>query len=84
VIAVGALGATAISVPPALASTSQDSIIQDDSQLMANPAGTLQTFKELGVNRLLEPHRAPADILEAAELQRDRSRCLSHRQLGCV
>jgi len=52
VIAASALGATAINVPPALASTSQDSIIQDDSQLIANTAGTLQTFKNLGVTRV--------------------------------
>ncbi len=51
-IAASALGAAAITVPPALASTSQDSIIQDDTHLMSDPAGTLQTFKTLGVSRV--------------------------------
>ena len=51
-IAASALGAAAINVPPALASTSQDSIIQDDVHLMSDPAGTLQTFKSLGVTRV--------------------------------
>ncbi len=51
-IAASALGAAAINVPPALASTSQDSIFQDDLQLMSNPAGALQTFRNLGVTRV--------------------------------
>jgi hypothetical protein len=36
----------------AAASSNQESIIQDDGQLKANPSGTLATFRELGVNRV--------------------------------
>jgi hypothetical protein len=36
----------------AAASSTQDAIFQDDAQLFSNPAGTLQTFRELGVSRV--------------------------------
>jgi hypothetical protein len=36
----------------ALASSTQEAIIQDDGQLKANPAGTLATFRTLGVTRV--------------------------------
>jgi hypothetical protein len=36
----------------ALASSNQEAIIQDDGQLKANPAGTLATFRALGVTRV--------------------------------
>ncbi|MEA2157679.1 MAG: polysaccharide biosynthesis protein PslG [Solirubrobacteraceae bacterium] len=39
-------------VPAAPASTRQDAIFQDDGQLHANPLGTLQTLRSLGVNRI--------------------------------
>jgi hypothetical protein len=47
ILALGALGATA---PPASASAGQVSIIQDPSQLLEDPSGTLATFRALGVN----------------------------------
>jgi hypothetical protein len=51
-VAASALCAAAVNVAPAAASTTQASIFQDDSQLFANPAGTLQTFRNLGVSRV--------------------------------
>jgi hypothetical protein len=50
-IALAALGTTA-HVAPALASTTQDAILQDDGALHANPLGTLQTMRALGVTRV--------------------------------
>jgi hypothetical protein len=40
------------SVPIAAASPGQDAIFQDDGQLHANPLGTLQTLRSLGVSRV--------------------------------
>jgi hypothetical protein len=42
----------ALHVSPAAASTTQESIFQDDNQLKANPAGTMQTLRDLGVQRV--------------------------------
>ncbi len=39
-------------VPAASASTGQDAIFQDDGQLRANPLGTLQQLRSLGVTRV--------------------------------
>ena len=44
--------AAASPVPAASASTSQDAIFQDDGQLRANPLGTLQQLRCLGVTRV--------------------------------
>jgi hypothetical protein len=44
--------AGALYAPAAWASTSQQSIFQDDDQLRTNPAGTLATFRALGVDRI--------------------------------
>jgi hypothetical protein len=46
------LSAVAIHAAPAGASTTQESIFQDDNQLLADPAGTLQTLRDLGVQRV--------------------------------
>ena len=43
---------TGIHASSALASSSQEAIFQDDGQLKANPAGTLATFRSLGVTRV--------------------------------
>jgi hypothetical protein len=43
-------GAVAGAAPPASASTGQVSIIQDPSRLLADPSGTLATFRAFGVN----------------------------------
>jgi hypothetical protein len=51
-IAALALSAAAIHTAPALASATQESIFQDDTQLVANPVGTLQTLRDLGVQRV--------------------------------
>jgi len=51
-IAAVLLSGLAIQTAPAGASITQESIFQDDSQLMANPAGTLQTLRDLGVQRV--------------------------------
>ncbi|HEY6476110.1 MAG TPA: hypothetical protein VI456_05975 [Polyangia bacterium] len=51
-IAAVVLSAAAIQAAPAGASTTQESIFQDDTALMANPAGTLQTLRDLGVQRV--------------------------------
>lgn len=40
--------ALTLTASPALASTSQVSIIEDDAQMQANPGATLQTMKDLG------------------------------------
>jgi hypothetical protein len=45
-----ALGTIAASASPAPASAGQVSIIQDPAQLLADPSGTLATFRALGVN----------------------------------
>jgi len=50
--ALGLAGSAAVQAAPALASTSQETIFQDDTQLHADTAGTLQTLKELGVDRV--------------------------------
>jgi hypothetical protein len=42
----------ALHAPPAAASATQESIFQDDNQLKANPAGTMQTLRDLGVQRV--------------------------------
>ena len=47
-----ALSAAALHAAPALASVTQESIFQDDTQLMADPVGTLQTLRDLGVQRV--------------------------------
>jgi hypothetical protein len=44
--------AAAIAAPGAAATTTQDSIFQDDGQLHANPVRTLQTLHNLGVTRI--------------------------------
>jgi hypothetical protein len=44
------LGALAGAAPPASASAEQVSIIQDPSRLLADPSGTLATFRAFGVN----------------------------------
>jgi hypothetical protein len=44
-IAFGAMAGTA------LASSTQEAIFQDDANMFANPAGTLQTMRDLGVTR---------------------------------
>jgi hypothetical protein len=46
------LSAAAAFPTGAAASTTQQTIIQDDAQLKANPAGTLATFRELGIDRV--------------------------------
>jgi hypothetical protein len=51
-IAATALGVAALNVPPALASTSQEAIFQDDIQLLAHPARTIETLRTLGVSRI--------------------------------
>jgi hypothetical protein len=43
---------TGIHASAAFASGSQEAIIQDDGQMKANPAGTLATFRSLGVTRV--------------------------------
>ncbi len=44
--------AGALNASPALASGTQQSIIQDDSQLKADPVGTMQIFRNLGVDKI--------------------------------
>lgn len=50
-IALIAIGCAA-QAAPAVASTTQESIMQDDGQLRADPIGTLQTMRNLGVTRV--------------------------------
>ena len=50
-LAAAVLSVAALQAAPAAASTTQESIFQDDPQLMANPVGTLQTLRDLGVQR---------------------------------
>jgi hypothetical protein len=50
-IALGAIG-LGTQAAPAIASTTQESMMQDDGQLQANPVGTLQTMHDLGVTRV--------------------------------
>jgi hypothetical protein len=66
-VAALALSLAALHTASAAASVTQEAIIQDDNQLRANPAGTLQTFRDLGVTRVrvnlswnsLAPRRRP-------------------------
>ncbi|MGP0033227.1 MAG: hypothetical protein ACLP4R_01410 [Solirubrobacteraceae bacterium] len=51
-LAAAVLSAAALQAAPAAASTTQESIFQDDPQLMANPVATLQTLRDLGVQRV--------------------------------
>ena len=46
------LSAAALHAAPATASVTQESLFQDDNQLKANPTGTMQTLRDLGVQRL--------------------------------
>jgi hypothetical protein len=46
------LGLAALHAAPATASLTQEAIFQDDNQLKANPAGTMQTLRDLGVTRI--------------------------------
>ncbi len=46
------LGVAAMHAAPATASVTQESIFQDDNQLKANPSGTMQILRDLGVQRV--------------------------------
>jgi hypothetical protein len=46
------LAFAALHAAPATASVTQESLFQDDNQLKANPAGTMQTLRDLGVQRV--------------------------------
>src|SRR5207244_788628 len=46
------LSAAALHAVPAAASITQESLFQDDNQLKANPNGTMQTLRDLGVQRV--------------------------------
>jgi hypothetical protein len=46
------VGVAALRAAPATASVTQESIFQDDNQLRANPTGTMQTLRDLGVQRV--------------------------------
>jgi hypothetical protein len=46
------LGVAAISATPAAASTTQVAVFQADPQVLGNPAGTLQTLRDLGVGMI--------------------------------
>ncbi|MBV9803149.1 MAG: hypothetical protein JO130_08175 [Solirubrobacterales bacterium] len=46
------LGVAALRAVPATASVTQESIFQDDNQLKLNPTGTMQTLRDLGVQRV--------------------------------
>ncbi len=46
------LSVAALHAAPATASITQESIFQDDNQLKANPTGTMQTLRDLGVQRV--------------------------------
>ena len=46
------LSFAALHAASAIASTTQESIFQDDNQLKANPAGTMQVLRDLGVQRV--------------------------------
>ena len=46
------LSVVAINAAPAAASTTQTSVFQADPQVLSNPAGTLQTLRDLGVNMI--------------------------------
>jgi hypothetical protein len=46
------LSVAALHAAPATASVTQESIFQDDNQLKANPTGTMQTLRDLGVQRV--------------------------------
>ena len=46
------LSFAALHAAPAVASVTQESIFQDDNQLKANPAGTMQILRDLGVQRV--------------------------------
>ena len=47
-----ALSIVALHAASATASVTQESILQDDNQLKANPTGTMQTLRDLGVQRI--------------------------------
>jgi hypothetical protein len=51
-IAAAVLSAAAIHAAPAFASVTQEAIFQDDNALTANPVGTMQTLRDLGVTRV--------------------------------
>src|ERR1700733_4950542 len=51
-IAAALLSLAAIHTAPAFASTTQEAIFQDDTQLKANPVATMQTLRDLGVDRV--------------------------------
>ncbi len=46
------LSVAALHAAPATASVTQEPIFQDDNQLKANPTGTMQTLRDLGVQRV--------------------------------
>ncbi len=46
------LGLAALHAATATASLTQEAIFQDDNQLKANPTGTMQTLRDLGVTRV--------------------------------
>jgi hypothetical protein len=46
------LSLAALHAGPALASVTQEAIFQDDNALKANPVGTMQTLRDLGVTRV--------------------------------
>jgi hypothetical protein len=52
IAAIALAGPAALSTAPAAASTTQEAVFQDDVQLKADPAGTLLTMQELGVQRV--------------------------------
>jgi hypothetical protein len=51
-LAAAGLSAAALHAAPALASVTQEAIFQDDNALKANPVGTMQTLRDLGVTRV--------------------------------
>ena len=69
------LAAGALNASPALASHTQQSIIQDDAQLKADPVGTLATFRNLGADRIrvnvawdaIATNRKPANASNPAD-----------------
>jgi hypothetical protein len=51
-IAAAVLSTAAVHAAPAFASVTQEAIFQDDNALKANPVGTMQTLRDLGVTRV--------------------------------
>ncbi|HUA46389.1 MAG TPA: hypothetical protein VMA77_14260 [Solirubrobacteraceae bacterium] len=51
-IAAAVLSTAALHAAPAFASVTQEAIFQDDNALKANPVGTMQTLRDLGVTRV--------------------------------